>query len=232
MALTLRAMLTRDPSSPLGVDGIEPADQAHAVGAPENDRAERLRERLAIPVLIAALASVPAVFLTLLDNPARIAGAMLNALSGAVLVAETAVLFAVSDQRLRWLKDNRYLVGLAILMIPAVAFAAGPVQLLRLVRLVGALRILRVTRIFKAGRILRERAKLDKRWERLVSGGITLLVAAFVAAVLSDPTSHSRRILDGAFAWLGVTGAVMAGAVLGIATYVVRTSRKTRDTNR
>jgi CsoR family transcriptional regulator, copper-sensing transcriptional repressor len=189
------------------------------------DRADRIQQRLAVPVLIAALSSIPGVFLTLFDDPARTAGAVLNTLSGAVIVAEVVVLFAVSERKLDWLKRNRALVGLALLIAPAAVFAVGPVQLLRLVKVVGALRIVRVGRIFKAGRILRERAGLDEAWQRHISIGITLLIATFVALVLSDPTSHSRRVLDGAVSWLGITGVLLAGAVLAIATYVVRTSR-------
>jgi CsoR family transcriptional regulator, copper-sensing transcriptional repressor len=189
------------------------------------DRNARLKQRLALPVLLAALASVPAVFLTLLDEPARSAGAVLNTISGGVLIAETIVLLALSEHKLRWLKDNRGLVALSLLIIPAAVFAAGPVQLLRVVKIVGALRIVRVGRILKAGRILRDRAGLDSTWQRITGIGITLLVASFVALVLSDPTSHSRQVLDGAVAWLGVTGAILAGVVLAVATYVVRTAR-------
>lgn len=189
------------------------------------DRADVLQERLAVPVLVAALASIPAVFLTLFDDPARTAGAVLNTLSGAVLVAEVVVLFAVSERKWAWLKRNRALVGMAGLVVPAVVFAVGPVQLLRLVKVVGALRIIRVGRILKAGRVVRERAGLGERWQKVVGFGVSVLVAVFVAVVLSDPTSHSRQMLDGALGWLGITGVILAGAVLGIATYVVRTTR-------
>jgi len=194
-------------------------------GAAPSGREAQLQQRLAVPVLLAALASVPAVFLTLLEDPARTAGVVLNTLSGAVIVAETIVLFALSEHKLRWLGQNRVLVVLALLVIPAAVMAAGPVQLLRLLKIVGALRIVRIGRIIKAGRILRERAGLDGAWQRVIGIGVTLLVAAFVALVLSDPTSYTRQILDGAVAWLGVTGTILAGVVLAIATYVVRTGR-------
>lgn len=197
----------------------------HAGTAPV-DRADRVQERLAVPVLVAALASVPAVFLTLFDDPARSVGAALNAMSGAVLVAEAVVLLAVSEHRLAWLRRNLWLVALAVVMIPAVIFAAGPVQLLRLLRVVGAVRIIRVGRILKAGRILRERTGLDRLWQRVVGIGVTLLVAAFVAVVLSDPTSYTRQLLDGAVQRVGMVGVILAGVALGIATYVVRTARR------
>lgn len=190
------------------------------------DRADRWQDRLAIPVLIAALASVPAVFLTLFDDPYETVGSTINSISGGVLIAEAVVLFAVSQNRARWLREHLWLVGLAVLMVPAVLFAIGPVQLLRLLRVVGALRIIRVRRIFKAGRIVRERAGLNRWWQRVVGFGISALVAGFVAMVLADPTSQSRQLLDGAVDRLGVAGVLVAGTVLAAATWVVFTNRR------
>lgn len=195
------------------------ADDAHV------DRADRVAERLALPVLLAALASVPAVFLTLLAEPWATVGGGLNTLSGGVLIAETVVLFALAEDRRAWLKRNRWLVALTAVIIPAVVFAIGPVQLLRLVRIAGALRIIRVGRILKAGRILRERSGLDRVWHKAIGVGVSLLCAAFVALVLVDPTSTSRQLLDGAIQRLGWIGVVVAGIILAVATYVVRTQR-------
>ena len=200
-----------------------------------SDRADRLAERLALPVLIAALASVPAVFLTLLDDPYETIGNGLNTLSGAVLIAETVVLFAVSEDRLAWVRRNKWLVLLALAIIPAVVFAVGPVQLLRLtrvahaIRMVGAVRIIRVGRIMKAGRILRERAGLDARWQKVIAVTATLLAAAFVAVILADPTSASGGALRSAVDVVGVPGVVLAGIILGGATYVVRTQLMAED---
>lgn len=190
------------------------------------DRAERVAERLSGPVLVAALASIPATFLTLLDGAYQTTGSALNAVSGAVLVAETVVLLAVAEDKRAWLRRNRWLVGLTIALVPAVVFAVGPVQLLRLARLVGALRIVRVRRILKAGRIIRERHGLTARWERVVTGAVSLVVAAFVAVVLADPTSQSRQLLEGAAGRSEVLGAALAGVLLAAATYVVRTNRR------
>lgn len=189
------------------------------------DRAERLQERLAIPVLVAALASVPAVFLTLFDDPARTVGSVLNGVSGAVLIAEAVVLLAVSEHRLRWVRENLWLVALAVLMIPAIVFAIGPVQLLRLLRLVGALRIIRVRRILRAGTILRNRAGLDQLWQRVIGVAVSLLVAGFVAVVLADPTSQSRQFIDEVVGVTGPVPVVIAGIVLAGATLVVYLNR-------
>lgn len=203
-------------------------------GAEEQvDRADRLQERLAIPVMIAALASVPAVFLTLFEGTAEAVGSTINTASGAVLIAEAVVLFAVSQDRIAWLKRNWWLVALAVIIIPAVLFALAPVQLLRvaaqLVRMVGALRILRVRRIFKAGRILRRRAGLDQLWQRVVGVVASLLVAGFVAVVLADPTSDAHEFLDRFVEMDGWVLPVIAGVLLGAATFIVMRNQTAAD---
>ncbi|MEX2550790.1 MAG: hypothetical protein WD638_11220 [Nitriliruptoraceae bacterium] len=196
----------------------------------QRDHADEVAERLAVPVLVAALASIPAIFLTLLSEPWSTIGDGMNTLSGAVLVAEAVVLFAVADDRRAWLERNRWLVLLAVAIVPAVIFAVGPVQVLRAVRAVGALRIIRVRRILKAGRILRERAEIHHRWQRAIAIIGTMLAAAFVAIVLTDQTSTSREILSSAIELVGIPGIVLAGLLIGGATYVVRTNRDAEDT--
>ncbi|GGI08428.1 hypothetical protein [Egicoccus halophilus] len=194
------------------------------------DRADRLAGRLAVPVLVAALASIPATFLTLFDDPYATAGSVVNLLSGAVLVAETVVLFAVAEDRRDWLRRHRWLVAFTAVLVPAVVFAVGPVQLLRLVRLAGALRILRVRRIVKAGRILQDRHELTGRGARVLTGALILAGALFVGLVLTDPTAvgESQQFLDAVTDRVGAFGILLAGVLLGAATYVVR-ERRARD---
>ncbi|MEX0836082.1 MAG: hypothetical protein WD010_08325 [Nitriliruptor sp.] len=194
--------------------------------AATTDRADRVAERLAGPVLVAALASIPATFLTLLEGGWNTTGQVLNTASGVVLVAETVVLLVVADDKRAWLRNNLWLVGLTIAVVVAVVLAVGPVQLLRLVRTVGALRIIRVRRIFRAGGVVRERWGHDARWEKLATGAVSLVVAAFVAVVLADPTSQTRQFLEGATGPLGVWAVLLAGAIVAVATYVVRANRE------
>ncbi|MDD9207912.1 hypothetical protein PU560_15760 [Georgenia sp. 10Sc9-8] len=192
-----------------------------------SERERVWEERLAVPVLVAALTSVPAVFLTLLDDPYESIGTVANWLSGAVLVAETVVLLAVSTDKRAWLRRHAWLVALTVAVLIGVVFAVGPVQLLRLVRVVGALRIIRAGRIVKAARIMRDRLGLTGRWSRLPSLAASLLVAAFVGVVLADPTSRSRALIE---EWVGGTGGtvlvVMAGLLLGGATFIVLRQRR------
>ena len=60
--------------------------------APDDDRARRIQQSLAVPVLAAALLSIPAVFLTTAPGLPGVVGRVLNWLSLAVLVGESAAL--------------------------------------------------------------------------------------------------------------------------------------------
>jgi hypothetical protein len=208
------------------------------VHAPDCDerreRYERWEQRLAVPVLVAALASVPAVFLTLAGGVVQTTGNVLNYVSGAVLVAETVVLGVLSEDKRAWVRRHRALLLLTLALLPAVVLALGPVQLLRLLRVVGALRLVRVRRIMRAADTLREHAGLTGWRARALSALAGLLVAVFVAVVLSDPTSQSRRLLDDVVGGrargpVSVLLVLLAGALLGGASFIVYRWRSGRD---
>lgn len=196
----------------------------------DRDRAEELEGRFTVPVILAALASVPAMFLTALEGRPAQVGTAINYATLAVFVAEAVVLFALAGDRQRWLRDHWLLTGVALATVPAVVFAVGPVQVLRLIRFVGALRVLRVRRIFKAGRILRERAGVSGRLSTALAVTVTVLAAAFVAIVLSDPTGQTRRLLDQsvvpAVQRVGLLPTIVAGLLLAGATVVVWRARR------
>jgi CsoR family transcriptional regulator, copper-sensing transcriptional repressor len=189
----------------------------------EPDREERWEQRLAWPVLIAALVSVPAVFLTLLDEPYESVGTVVNVLTGVVLVGETVVLLWVSRDPVDWLRRHWWLVGLTFATVAAVVLALGPLQLLRLVRVFGALRIARAGRIMSAARKLQKRLGMSGWWSTFVAVASGLVVAAFVGVVLADPDSRSRQMVEDAVGGdLPFTLiAVVAGLLLFGATVVV-----------
>lgn len=199
---------------------------------PLDERYERWEERLSGPVLIAALASVPAVFLTLLDGTAEVAGNVVNWISGAVLVAETVVLGVLSRDKRQWVHDHRGLLLLTAIVIPGVVLAVGPVQLLRLVRVFGALRLVRARRIFRAASELRDSAGLTGWTSKVISVVAALLVAAFVVVVLADPTSRSRELAESTLERIGgtpllVAAVLLAGGLLAAASWIV--ARRPRD---
>ena len=192
---------------------------------PVRTREERWQERLALPVLVAALASIPAMFLTVAEGTLGTAGHLLDIASGAVLVSETVILLAVAEHKRAWIRGHLGLIALTVAVVVAVAFALGPVQILRLVRTVGALRILRAGRIVKAARSLGLRHGFTGRLAQLLAAAAGVLVAVFVGLVLADPTSRSRDLLTWVFGDIGtplIVGlSAVAGVVLGVATYLL-----------
>ncbi len=188
-------------------------------------REEHWQERLALPVLVAALAAIPAMFLTLAEGALGTAGHVVDVLSGLVLVAETVILFVVAESKRAWIRGHLGLIALTLAVIVAVAFALGPAQVLRLVRTVGALRILRAGRIVKAARSVSDRMGFTGRLAHLAAAGAGVLVAVFVGVVLADPTSRSRDLLTAVLGDVGTPVIVglsaVAGLVLGAATYLL-----------
>lgn len=188
-------------------------------------REEHWQDRLAVPVLVAALASIPAMFLTTAEGAVGLAGHAIDILSGAVLVAETLILLLVAEDKRRWVRGHLGLLALTGAVVVAIVFALGPVQVLRLVRTVGALRILRAGRIVKAARALGARHGLNGWLAQVLAVGAGLLVAVFVGVVLADPTSRSRDLLSAVVGDVSTTVVVVlsavAGVVLGAATFLL-----------
>src|SRR5690625_255902 len=194
---------------------------------------ERWENRLAWPVLIAAFLSVPAVFLTLLDQPFKVIGDMGLYLTTAVLVFETVIFFLISPEKVAWVRRNWWLIGLTIAVIVAVIFSIGPMQLFRTMRSVGALRVLRAKQVAKAGDSLAKRSK--SRWRRWLGQILaTFIVSTFVVLALVVPESEARSALEN---YVGEDGVPIAAAVGGLITlvamyFLVRTPRKERNKKR
>lgn len=188
-------------------------------------REERWQERLALPVLVAALASIPAMFLTVAEGTLATAGHLVDIASGVVLVAETVILLVVAEHKRAWIRGHLGLIALTVAVVIAVVFALGPVQVLRLVRTVGALRILRAGRIVKAARSVGLRHGFSGRLAQGLAAAAGVLVAVFVGLVLADPTSRSRDLLTWVLGDVGtpviVVLSAVAGMVLGAATYLL-----------
>jgi hypothetical protein len=192
---------------------------------PVRTREERWQERLALPVLVAALASIPAMFLTVAEGALATAGHVVDIVSGVVLVAETVILFVVADSKRAWIRGHLGLIALTVVVIVAVVFALGPAQVLRLVRTVGALRVLRAGRIVRAARSLSARMGFTGRLAHAAAAGAGLLVAVFVGVVLADPTSRSHDLASAVLGDISTPVVValsgLAGVALGFATFLL-----------
>ncbi|PXY27025.1 hypothetical protein [Prauserella muralis] len=194
------------------------------------DRAERIEEALSVPVLVAALVSVPAVFLTTTDGTTAVIGRTLNWLSLAVLLGESLILLWLSGSVVTWLRRYRWQVLVAGAAVPAVVFVVGPVQILRLLLAVGALRVLRAGRILRAARVIRRRAGLAGRRGRWLLAGAGLLAAGFVVVVLANPESRSRKLLAGLVNGVGpVPTALLGLAALLLVAAAIAVVRRYRS---
>lgn len=185
----------------------------------KQERAERWEGRLAIPVLVAALISVPAIFLMTTGGTTAAVGRVLNWLSLAVLVGESVLLLALSRDIADWLRAHKWELALVGLTVPAVVFAIGPVQLLRLIFSVGTLRILRVSRIVRAGRVLVRKLGLTARRRKAVLALAALLAAAFGVIVLANPESRTRRVIGWVVDRIGPVPAALAALVLAVGLF-------------
>lgn len=193
-----------------------------------DDRAAELERRFARPVIAAAAASVPAMFLTMMAGPAATVGEVLNYLTLAVFGAESVTLLAVSRDRGRWVREHKFAVGVLLLSIPAVILFVGAVQILRLLQFSRGLRIIRLLRILKAGRLLREKAGLTGRRWTAARAGLGLAGAGFTVVVLSDPQSHTRRFLHEAVGRFGAAPVALGVVVVVALVAVGRWGRRRR----
>lgn len=176
----------------------------------------RWEDRLAWPVLVAALLSVPAVFLTLLDEPWATVGHVGLWLVTAVLVVETVVFFLVSPRKIGWILRNWWLIGLTAAGVLAVIFSIGPLQLFRILRSVGALRVLRAKQMARAGESLGKKG--SSRWSQVLGKVLaTLVVASFVVIAMVDPDSEARTSIE---SLVGEEGAIAAAVAAGMITLV------------
>lgn len=195
----------------------------------EIPREDKWEKKLAVPVLMAALVSVPAVFLTLMSDPYHSIGKIGNLLSGVVLISETVVLLAVSESKIQWARKNIWLILLTIAVLFAVIFAVGPIQLLRLVRVFGTLRIVRAGRIVKAIRLVNENSGFNAIWARVISFVLGGAVVVFVIVVLSDPTSMVRSVVDDKLnPVVSIILVCVAAAILAGATFIVMKNKQSK----
>jgi hypothetical protein len=158
-----------------------------------NDLAQAIEDRADVPVLVAALTSVPAVFLTMTTGFWAVIGSVLNTASGVLLVGESVLLLLISRERLAWLRAHRQELLLAVATLPTVVLFVGPVQVFRVLIFLSAVRLLRVRRILGAADVISRRARLRKHHRGIVLMTVTAIATVFVAVVLLDPTSLSHR---------------------------------------
>lgn len=174
-----------------------------------NELAQAIEDRADVPVLVAALMSVPAVFLTMTSGIWAIVGSVLNTASGVTLIGESLLLLLVSGERLRWIREHRAELLLAVATLPTVVLFVGPVQIFRLLIFLSAVRLLRVRRILSAAEVISRRASLPRRYRKFVALAVTGVATVFVAVVLLDPKSISHRVAEWVARHVGLAPAIV-----------------------
>jgi CsoR family transcriptional regulator, copper-sensing transcriptional repressor len=192
-----------------------------------NELAQAIEDKADVPVLVAALTSVPAVFLTMTSGVWAVIGSVLNTASGVALIGESVLLLLVSGERLKWIREHRGELVLAAATVPTVVLFVGPVQVFRLIIFLSAVRLLRVRRILSAADVITRRARLPRRHRTLVLLAVTCVAAVFVAVVLLDPNSLSHRIAESVAHRVGIAPAavtVLLVVVIVVGAWVLERS--------
>lgn len=193
----------------------------------ESPLAVRVERRLAVPVMVAAVLSVPAVFMAVWgDGVVADIGVVVNWTAGGILWCEWLVLMILAEDRLDWMRRHKWTITVATLTIPAAIFTLGPVQLLRLVFVVASLRVLQVRRIISAGRVLARRLGLDG-WRRIVLLVATgVLGSLFLIALLLAPNAQVWLAGDVIASHVGPIPAIVISSILLVAAYLAWRNRK------
>ena len=190
----------------------------------------RLENKMTIPAIVAALASVPAVFFTVWgDGEYEPIGDVIGWLAATVLWVEFFVLLMAAHNKREWLRTHKWPLAICLLTLVSLIFAAGGAQLLRLINLVGSIRILRASRIFSASRVIQRQMGLNGWGNAILFGAVALVVAGFVAIVLADPTSDHWEVVNVVGENYQLLPILLAGAALAGATYLVARNNQDED---
>ncbi len=171
----------------------------------DDPRVTHVHQLFAWPVLIASLATVVGLLVSLVEGPVGELGEEVAMLAGLVIVAESVMVMLVSDDKRRWLRRHWLLVVISALVLGLfVVGVAIPFHLLRLVRgfsvspvshVLQHAKILHVGEFGHAKEHLASSSKLAARLHQPVEALIGLAVPVYLVATLRDPESDSRELL-------------------------------------
>ena len=188
-----------------------------------------LQYKLRVPVIVAVVASIPAVFLTVwTDGDPAATGKVIGWVAGAVLWFESVVLLLAAEHKREWLWRHKWMLAVCALTLLSLVVAAGGAQVLRLAYLLGTIRVLRAKRIIDAAGILGRRFSLGLWWKSGLFTGAGVVAAAIAAVLLVDPNAEYRELLSWLDANLRLLPILLAGAVLAVATWAVVRGRGNR----
>jgi voltage-gated potassium channel len=169
-----------------------------------NEQAARMERRLEIPLLIAALLTIPAIALDQ-SRPNTTLGVIATALNWGIWLAflgEVALMLSVVDNRMRWARDHPLDVAIVLLTPP---FLPASLQAAR------AFRLLRVLRLLRAAALLRRLLTTEGVRDAAVLALLTILGggAGFAAVEKVDQHGHHLNAWDGV--WWAITTVTTVG---------------------
>lgn len=165
-----------------------------------NDRALRMERRLTLPVLAAALLSVPVILIEESEVTGVLAGAaaVLNWVVWLVFVAEAVLMLSVVDDRRMWLRTHPLEVAVVLLTAPLLPASMQAARWFRLLRLLRLIRLALLVRRLLSTEGVRDAAVL---------AGMTVLAGGTAYAAVERSQELS--------AWDGVWWAVVTVTTVG-----------------
>lgn len=143
---------------------------------PNGDPVQRVQDKLEWPVVIAALLTIPIIFIqeSHAGEPWRAIGQILNWLTWGIFLIEVITILVLTDRRARWIREHPIDLAVVLLTPP---FAPPAWQAGRVFRLV---RLLRLVRAFSLRRLL---SLEGMKYAALIAGATVLVGGAVFANV-------------------------------------------------
>ncbi len=113
-----------------------------------NERAEQMQSRLEVPILLAALLTIPAIVIdgTNLSPTWKTIGLALNWVIWVAFLVEFALVVSVADDRWAWIRNHPLDVAIVVLTPPFLSASLQAARVFRLLRLLRLVRLAMLTR--------------------------------------------------------------------------------------
>jgi voltage-gated potassium channel len=114
-----------------------------------SDRSDRIEQRFARPLIVAAVLTIPVTILQLLPppDPWRTMADVLNWIIWGAFLVEVVVMLAVVPSRTEWLRRHPVDIAIVLLTAPVLASLVQSARVLRLLRLIRFIRLAPLVRV-------------------------------------------------------------------------------------